>query len=128
MFKKLGKLLIIIGIIGGVGYVGFLVFVNPGGFTNKEELINSYFENITSTTVCEDHFNTETESFCSDFQTLIGSRVIVVTTLTASGSEYEVVLTLDGVETEFVITFVEVEVTGVKSFLNSTYYRIDLIT
>lgn len=127
MFKKLGKLLIILVGVGGVGYVAFLVFVSPSGFTEKEELINSYFENITSSTVCDDHFNTETQDYCTSFTSIIDTRTIEVSTLTENGDNYTVVVLVDNVSLEFDISFVEIEVTGLKAFLNSTYYEIDFI-
>ena len=128
MLKKLKKLLIVVVVIGGIGYVSFLVFVNPAGFVDKEELINSYFDNIESDDVCNDHFNPETNDFCVSFSNLLDSRVIVVTNLTKNGDDYVVTITIDGTEGEFDISFIEIEVTGLKSFLNKTYYKIDLIT
>ena len=128
MIKKFLRFIIIIVVIGALGYGGFLVFVNPAGFTDKEELINSYFENITSESLCEDHFNTETEDFCINFQTLIEDKTIVVTSLISNGSGYRVQALIDDEETEFDFTFEEIEVTGLKAFMNSKYFKIDLIT
>lgn len=128
MLKKLKKLLIIVVVIAGVGYVSFLVFVNPAGFVDKEELINSYFDNIKSDDLCDNHFNPETKDFCISFTNLMDSRVIEVIDLTINGDNYVVTISIDGTEGEFDITFIEIEVTGLKSFLNKTYYKIDLIT
>ena len=128
MLKKLKKLLIIVVAIGAIGYVSFLVFVNPAGFTDKEELINSYFDNIESDDLCDDHFNSETNDFCISFTNLLDSREIEVIDLTKNGDDYIVTISIDGTEGEFDITFVEIEVTGLKSFLNKIYYKIDLIT
>lgn len=128
MLKKLKKLLIIVVVIGGIGYVSFLVFVNPAGFVDKEELINSYFDNIQSDDLCDDHFNPETKDFCVSFTNLLSSREIEVIDLTKNGDDYIITITIDGTEGEFDITFIEIEVAGLKSFLNKTYYKIDLIT
>ncbi len=128
MLNKLKKLLIMIVVISGVGYGGFIVFVTPAGFTDKEELINSYFDNIESDDLCDDHFNSETNDFCISFTNLLDSREIEVIDLTKNGDDYIVTISIDGTEGEFDITFVEIEVTGLKSFLNKIYYKIDLIT
>lgn len=127
MLHKLGKLLIIIVIIGGLGYIAFLVFMNPSGFTNKEDLIKGYFNNISSESACEDHFNSETLNFCDNFQNLIETRTIEITDLLQNGDNYKATVLIDDVEIEFIITFIEIEVTGLKSFLNTTYYEIDFI-
>ena len=128
MLNKLKKLLIMIVVISGVGYGGFLVFVTPAGFTDKELLINSYFTNIQSEEVCTDHFNAETTDFCLNFQTLVDNKTLEITSLIQNQDDYRVIILIGGVETEFDITFIEIEVTGVKSFVNKTYYKIDIIT
>ncbi len=128
MLNKLKKLLIYIVVLGGVGYGGFLVLVNPGGFTNKEELINSYFTNIESETVCIEHFNSETEDFCLSYTNLMDNNTLEVKTLTKNGNDYIATVSVDSVDIEFDISFVEIKVTGLKSFFNSTYYLIDVIT
>ena len=128
MLLKLRNLLFIVIIIAGVGYAAYYVFMVPGGFTDKEELVNSYFENIQSDTLCEDHFNTETEDYCLSFQLLIEDKTIEVTTLTKSGDNYLVTVLVANEEMQFDVSFIEIEVTGLKSFMNSTYYSIDIIT
>jgi len=127
MLLKLRNLLFGLIIIAGVGYAVYFVFIIPAGFTDKEELINSYFTNIQSESLCEDHFNPETEDFCLNLQILIENRTLVVTTLTKDGDNYLATVSVDGVDNIFEISFIEVEVTGLKSFMNSTYYLIDLI-
>lgn len=127
MLKKLRNLLIIVVVLGAIGYVAFLVFVNPAGFVNKEDLINSYFDNIASDTVCDDHFNSETTDYCTTFKSLIDQKTVEVSSLTPSGTSYVAVVLVDGVEIEFTFTFNEVTVTGIKSILNKTYYEIDFI-
>lgn len=128
MLKKLRNIVIVLAILGGIGYGSFLVFVNPSGFTDKEELINSYFDNIQSESTCDNHFNTETQDFCLNFTDLLDSRTLEITNLAKSGEGYLVTILVDNVSLEFDVTFIEIEVTGVKSFLNSTYYKIDFIT
>ncbi|KFZ26146.1 MAG: hypothetical protein KQ78_01642 [Candidatus Izimaplasma bacterium HR2] len=128
MLNKLKKLLILIVVISGVGYGGFLVFVTPAGFTDKEVLINSYFTNIQSEEVCTDHFNSETTDFCLNFQTLLDDKTLEIASLTKNGENYIVIVTVDDVDIEFDVSFIEIEVTGVKSFLNNIYYKIDIIT
>ena len=127
MLKKLRKLLIIFVVLGGLGYIAFLVFVNPSGFTDKEELVNSYFDNIQSSDVCDEHFNPETVDFCTSFKTLLDGRTLEITDLSKNGDQYELTILIDSVETEFIVSFIEIPVTGLKSFMNGTYYKIDFI-
>ena len=128
MLLKLRNLLFVVIIIAGIGYGVYYVFVIPSGFTDKEELLNSYFDNFETESSCENHYNPETEDFCINFQNSNGTRTLEVTDLTKNGDDYVVNVLVGGVETEFNFTFIEVEVTGVKSFMNSTYYLIDLFS
>ena len=105
------------------------MYNNPGLIKSIFLLrINSYFTNIESETVCGEHFNSETEDFCLNFTNLIDEKTLEVTNLTKNGEDYTITVSVDDVDIEFDVTFVEIEVTGVKSFLNKTYYEIDLIT
>lgn len=128
MLLKLRKILIIIFIVVAIVYVLFLVFYKPNGFTDKEGLVNSYFKNITNESVCDDHFNPETADFCEYFQFSSQDKTIEIMSLTADGDNYLVVILLNTREVELVVSFIEIEVAGLKSFLNKTYYLIDLIT
>ena len=128
MLLKLRNFLFVVIIIAGIGYGVYYVFMIPGGFTDKEELVSSYFDNIQSESLCVDHFNTETEDFCTNFQAVIEDKTLEITDLTKSGDNYLVTITVDTEEMEFEVSFIEIEVTGLKSFMNSTYYYIDIIT
>ena len=127
MLLKLRNLLFGIIILAGVGYAVYFVFIIPAGFTDKEELINSYFTNIQSESLCEDHFNSETEDYCLNLQLLIEDRTLEVVTLTIDGDNYLATVSVNGEDIEYEISFIEIEVTGLKSFMNSTYYLIDFI-
>ena len=125
--KKLGKIVLILAIVGGLVYAGILVFVNPAGFVNKEDLTKSYITNIATTDVCETHFNTETQSACEIFKDSLSGHTVSVVSTTVSGENVVLVLDIDGTQGTFTVLFVEEEVTGLKGILNKYYYYIDVI-
>lgn len=126
--KKLKKWVIRILIIGGLGYAVFMIFVNPSGFTSEQDVLTSFIANIDSKNACENHFTTETQSACEVFVTTLDGHTVSIDDMSSSALEMEVVLEIDGTTESFVVTFQKVPVTGLKRFLNSDYYYIDMIT
>ncbi len=125
--KKFGKrVLIFVGIIG-VLYAVYMLMVMPGGYVDKNDLVNGYVDNLNSSDVCLDHFNEETQGHCAAMTELLKDHTVVVTSTVTSGDTLIVYLTVDGSEVDFVVSFVEVEVTGIKSVFNKTYILIDFM-
>ena len=125
--KKFGKrLLILLGFVG-VLYAAYMVFMMPSGYVNKADVVNGYITNLNSADVCEKHFNEETQDHCDSMTTLLKDHVVVVNSAVANGEKITLSLTVDGTTMQFEVSFVAVPVTGLKSFLNKTYYYIDFM-
>ena len=125
--KKFGKrLLILLGFVG-VLYAAYMVFMMPSGYVNKADVVNGYITNLNSADVCEKHFNEETQDHCDSMTTLLKDHVVVVNSAVANGENITLSLTVDGTTMQFEVSFVAVPVTGLKSFLNKTYYYIDFM-
>lgn len=125
--KKFGKFVLIILIIGAVLYGSFMIFVNPSGYTNTEDLTRDFFTNIHSNSACSTYFNPETEEFCDTFTALFDGETIVIDSLSRTNRSVSVTISVDGNSDSFEVTFVEIPVTGIKRFFNSSYYKIDII-
>ena len=128
MLLKLRKIFIILIILAGLGYSVYFIFIIPAGFNDKETLVESYFENIRSSDVCDEHFNSESEVYCLGFTDLMDGKTLVISDLGPNGDNLTLNIVVDDVDMEFTVSFVEIEVSGVKSFMNKTYYLIDIIT
>ena len=125
--KKLGRRLLILLIIGGVLYGAYYFFVRPTGFTSKSELARSYFTSIHEPTVCEDHFQVETVSFCETFASLFDGETLVIDSVTETSQTANVTITIDDTTETFEVSFIRTTVTGLRGFLNGYTYTIDTI-
>ena len=124
--NKFFKITIIIVAIGIVGYGFFLLFVSPDTNNSKTTLTASYFDKVTDDSVCEDHFNTETVSFCETFTDELSTATFTHSEALV-GVNVAVTITIGDNEDIFIVTFVEEENTGVSGFFHKTNYAIDTI-
>lgn len=125
--KKIGKIFLIIVVISAVLYAVYMFVILPKGFTNKEVLARSFFDNIATEDLCDTHFNPETDSFCTTFQDLLKTQTIVVGTVTSFGDEVTVGILVGGNTEEFTMTFIKESNSGPNSIFNKFYYKIDTI-
>ena len=125
--KKVGRLLIIIIVLGAIGYGFYMIFVMPKGFVNKEDLAQSYFENISSSTLCEKHYSPETLSNCEEVKQSFSGETITVSNVSSFGDTVTVTITLGDNDETFDVTFIKEDNSGIKAIFNKAYYFIDTI-
>jgi len=124
--NKFFKIAIFLVVIAGLGYGFVLLFVSPDIDNSKTTLTASYFDNITDTNVCSEHFNTETVSFCETF-----TAGLSTSTFTHSeslvGENIAVTITIGDNEDIFIVSFIEEANPGISGFFHKTNYKIDTI-
>lgn len=124
--SKFLRIVLIIGVIGALIYAFFLFFVSPAYNHDKLTLVQSYFDNITSESLCEDHYNADTLSHC-----LVVQNGLKTATFTheevLSGEAVIVTITIGTTSDTFTVTFVEEDNTALSRLFHKTIYYIDLI-
>lgn len=125
--RKLYIILIIFFMV--LGLVGFfyLGFVRATGFKTKNDVIESFVENIPSSDVCETHFIDATFDSCSTFVDLLVDDNVTVKSSTAVQEKMLVVLTINDNDAEFIFHFQTTKNTGLKSVFNKQYFLIEYI-
>ncbi|MEC9485800.1 MAG: hypothetical protein UMR38_08055 [Candidatus Izemoplasma sp.] len=127
--KKIIKRVFILLIIGGALY-GFYAYAStPAGFISKDTLVESYFTSLDETTVCDRHFNEETQTVCDVIKAELENETITVSEIVdISGSDaVEVTLASDGHSETFIVSFKTVNESGIKGLIHDQYYIIDTI-
>ena len=122
--KKLLIIVIIIGILGGSGYFGYTYLSTPSGFTTKEEVIQSFFENLNDPDVCQTHYDTFTAENCAHIVSLLKDDTVVVTNTSVIGGDMNLSVRINGNPGTFVVNFVTEPETGMKARFNPEYYKI----
>lgn len=125
--KKIGRFFIIILVLGAIGYGFYMIFVMPKGFVNKENLAQSYFENISSSRLCEEYYNPETLSNCETIKAQFSGETLIVSNISSFGDTVTITLTIGESDETFDVTFIEEENSGLKGIFNKKYYYIDII-
>lgn len=127
--NKLLKIVGIIAAIGVIGYLFFLFFISPDYDNDKLTLTNNFVENITDETICETHFNPNTEALCTVFKASISLNTSLTHEVVQSGEDVLVTYTdsITEIDIEFEFTFIEEDTTGLKAFFHPKTYLIDLI-
>lgn len=124
--KKLGKrLLILVGIIGGL-YVFYLLFITPNGFTTEQAVVESYILNLNDES-CSEHFYNDTTEICETFNDIMDGHEVTIDTQRRTSQGYEVTLDVDGTIIPFTFIMYEYTPSGLRSFLNSSYYKIESV-
>lgn len=125
--KKVGKWVLIFVIIVGVLYGAFMLFINPSGYTNREDLARDFFTDIHSAQACSKYFSVETADYCETFTDLFIGETLTVDSVSSTVNKVTVTISINGNSDSFDVTFVELDVHGVKGFFHNVYYRIDVI-
>ena len=123
--KKAGKRLLILAIIGVILYGAYFFLARPTGFTDRRALVESYFTNIASSSVCSDHFNPETVSYCESYSALYDGQTVTIDSLTQTATTVNVTISINGNTDTSVVTFITEPLTGIRGFLHNQYYLID---
>lgn len=124
--KKLKILLIVVGVLV-IGYFGFKLFLGPDGHTSETDLVNSFIENLSSSDVCETHFNEETQSNCLVVVDTIKDEDVTVVSIDITNDSANVVIEVNGNRDTFMFVFIQSEVSGLKGYFYSSYYLIDYL-
>jgi len=127
--SKLVKLIGIIAAIGAVGYLFFVFIISPDFDNDQVSLTKDFIENIDDSDICDTHFNPETKTICTTFQTFLKSNTDLTYSLVTVGSLVRITFTDPEtlVELEYEFTFVEEANSGIKAFFHPNVYKIDLI-
>ena len=125
--KKFLIIIIVLGILGGGGYVGYNYLSTPTGFTSKEEVVESFFANLSNTDVCDTHYDDLTAENCAHIVSLLKDDTIVITNTSVIGGDMNVSVTINGNAGTFVVNFVTEPQTGFKARFNPEYYKISFI-
>ena len=125
--KKLFKRVMILGIVSAVLYGGYFFLVKPNGYTDRSKLVNDFVNSMDVSGSCDEYFNSETVDLCEEFIDELDGKDVVFDSGVMRTGKLEATFLIDDTEVDFVVVFEAYEPSGLRSYFDDYYYKIDYI-